>query len=249
LLFGYSSVIKLRLHNAGNFFNSPKYRKVSKNKWVNIETGEFIIKESVKSNKSMNIKSVKQTVKKIRQLINANFYGMTDDEYFITLTYKENMTDSKKLYKDFDKFIKKLKYDNKDLLYIGVVEPQGRGAWHIHLLLKKVKFIDNDYISDKWNHGFTYTTILNRINNVGAYLSAYLTNTKDKKGARLYLYPQNLKIYRYSRNCKKPLKEKLHYTKFYEKYKHLKLKYVKSYDLFNGYNKVNSVIFKSYEVI
>jgi len=232
-----------------NLFKSPVCKKIAKDKWLNIESGELIEKDNIYSkNKCSNIKSVKQTVKRIRNLINSNFFGMSDNEYFITLTYKENMTDSKKLYKDFDKFIKKLKYDNKDLLYIGVVEPQARGAWHVHLLLKNVNNIDNDYISSKWNLGYTYLTVLNNVDNVGAYLSAYLTNTSDKKGARLYLYPQNMNIFRCSRNCKRPFKEKLHYTKFFEKYNNLRLKYVRSYDLYNGLQKINSVIFKSYLV-
>ena len=232
-----------------SFNKSPITKKISKNQWLNLQTGEIITKEvsDKQKNKSQNIKSVKQTVKKIRNLINANFNGMSDNEYFITLTYKENMQDTKRLYKDFEKFIKRLKYDFENLLYIGVVEPQKRGAWHVHLLLKDIK-VDNDYISDRWGLGFTYTTVLDSVENVGAYLSAYLTNTSDKKGERLHMYPQNLKIVRYSRNCKRPYKLKLYYKDFYKHFKHLKLKYVKSYDLFNGYQKINSVIYKSFVV-
>ena len=143
-----------------SFNNSPITKKISKNQWVNLQTGEIITKEvsDKQKNKSQNIKSVKQTVKKIRNLINANFNGMSDNEYFITLTYKENMQDTKRLYRDFEKFIKRLKYDFENLLYIGVVEPQGRGAWHVHLLLKDIQ-VDNDYISKKWGLGFTFTTV------------------------------------------------------------------------------------------
>ena len=213
-----------------------------------MESGEIIEKKGNFTNKSYNLKSVKQSIKNIRYLINSNFNGLRDDEYFITLTYAENMTDSKRLYKDFEKFIKKLKYMSKDLLYIGVVEPQGRGAWHVHLLLKNIQNLDNDIISKKWGKGYTYLEVLNNVDNVGAYLSAYLTNTKEKKYARLYLYPKNMNILRCSRNCKRPFKEKLHYKQFYEKYQHLRVKYVRSYDIYNGLQKINSVVFRSFVV-
>ena len=49
------------------------------------------------------------------------------------------MTDPKKLYTDNEKFMKRVRYFFKDettIDYINVVEPQGRGAWHCHFLLR-----------------------------------------------------------------------------------------------------------------
>ena len=199
-----------------------KYRKISKNQVVNIVTGE-VIECRQSSTREDNRVSLKRTIKRLRDLINCNFEG-ADNELFITLTYRENMRDYKRLYKDFVKFYQKLKRKYKDIVfrYIYVIEPQERGAWHIHLLLKALNmdylFIDNDsVISELWGHGFTKTKRLSGVDNVGAYLSAYLTDLIDedgfkRKGNRLYLYPAGVNIYRYSRNCIKPVERWIGYN-------------------------------------
>lgn len=224
---------------------SPEYVKYSKNIWINKETGEYVEKVFTDKSKLSNIKSVRNSVKSIRRLINCNFFG-DKDEYFITLTYAENMTDVKRLYLDLNKFIKKLKYRFPDLLYINVIEPQERGAWHCHILLKNVDVIDNDYIFSLWKHGFTYCSSVIGIENVGAYISAYLTNTKDKKYARLHMYPQNLKILRHSKNCKQPERLKMWASEFLNTFHNLRLKYVDSYQVLDNNRSINRVVYRSY---
>ena len=57
------------------------------------------------------------------------------------------------------------------------MEPQGRGAWHAHLVMifdDKAPYIDNKFMADTWGHGFTTTKKLEDVDNVGAYLTAYL---------------------------------------------------------------------------
>lgn len=198
-----------------------EYRKISRNEMLNVVTGE-IIDCKVSSTREDNQVSLRRTIKRLRDLINCNFFG-DDNELFITLTYRENMSDYKRLYKDFDKFYKKLKRRYKDIefRYISVIEPQERGAWHLHVLLKGLNveslYIPNDeVIARLWGHGFTKTERLKGVDNVGAYLSAYLTDLIDekgrkKKGARLYLYPSGLNIYRCSRNCRRPIERWVKY--------------------------------------
>jgi hypothetical protein len=180
-----------------------------------------------------NKRSLRMIFKNLRQLINTNF---TDDDsdrqLFITLTYKENMQDDKRLKKDFEKFIKRLQYAYKEneLAYISIVEPQGRGAWHVHLLLKTLNqpnlFIPHEDIERLWGHGATRTERL-RADNLGSYFIAYLSNAelsdekialmevsaedikeengkKYLKGIRLKWYPDYMQIYRHSRNITKP---------------------------------------------
>lgn len=209
------------------------YRKISKDEMLDTVTGEVIQIEH-KENRKGNISSLRRTISNLRDLINMNFEGVAN-ELFITLTYAENMKDTERLYKDFDKFYKKLKrrLRGHELLYISVVEPQQRGSWHMHLLLKdltsKSLYIHNKEIEKMWGQGFTKTERLYHVDNVGAYLSAYLTNLKEgeetKKGKRLYLYPPGMNIYRCSRNVKRPIivekeykqvKEKLEKYKTYE---------------------------------
>jgi len=227
------------------------YKRISKDKMLNLVTGE-VIDLDLSNNRSQNINSLKQTIKRLRNLINANFEGASN-ELFITLTYAENVTDLKRLYRDFDLFFKKLRYryKNYEFLYISVVEPQLRGAWHIHLLLKAINvvelYIPNSEIETLWSHGFTKTERLNSVDNVGAYLSAYLTDFIDDsgkkyKGLRLYMYPAGMNIYRYSRNCVKPEIFKINYSTAKNFLPDECKTYEVAYDLFDSEgNLVNSI--------
>ena len=180
-----------------------------------------------------NKRSLRQIFTKMRQLINCNFDAEDSDrELFVTLTYRENMQDGKRLYKDFDKFIKRLKHNHSEheFLYIAIVEPQARGAWHIHLLLKTLNqprlYIPHEAIERLWGHGMTRTERLD-VDNLGSYFIAYLSNAelddnairamevpesdikikdgkKYLKGSRLKWYPDYMQIYRNSRNVVKP---------------------------------------------
>lgn len=53
-----------------------------------------------------------------------------------------------------------------------MMEPQGRGAWHCHLLyifdLVKAPYIANKTLSDLWGHGFVKISKLDNVDNVGA---------------------------------------------------------------------------------
>lgn len=206
------------------------FKKISKNNYVNISTGElFQYKQSV--NRRDNVSSLKRTFKKIRDLINNNFIG-GQNELHIVLTYAENMTDTKRLYRDFEVFIKRFKrrYKDLDFDYLTIVEPQGRGAWHHHLLLrvnnKSCVFIPSNVLSELWGNGFVKVrSLYNLTDNIGAYLSAYLSDIevsnscnlsnsvvkevdgkkkKFLKGGRLRLYPVGMNIFRKSRGIVYP---------------------------------------------
>lgn len=159
-------------------FTAPPITKIDRDFYMLNETGEVKGYKHTE-NRSENIKNLQDTFKKIRHIINYNFNG-SGNELAFTLTYAENMTDPKRLMKDFEKFWKKLKYRyGKDIDYFSVVEPQGRGAWHCHVLLRfnaldKV-YIPNEEIARLWGLGFvTVKAIRGNVDNLGAYLSAYL---------------------------------------------------------------------------
>lgn len=152
-------------------------KKINADQYVLLQTGE--IKEFNKiENRSQDKESLRKTFKHIRELINTNFIG-SNNELCFTITYKENVTDPKVLYNDFKKFMKKLKYHFGKIDYINVVEPQGRGAWHCHILLifrdyEKI-YIPNKRIAELWGYGFVSVKAIKKdIDNLGAYLSAYL---------------------------------------------------------------------------
>lgn len=155
-----------------------KIQRLDKERYLNHETGEIrLYRQS--ENRGQSLESIRRTFKAIRHIINNNFVGGSN-ELFNTLTYAENMTDTKRLYNDFEVYIKKIRRKYGDLDYMSIVEPQGRGAWHCHVLLRfndhEKIFIKNEILADMWGHGFTKTSSLSGVDNIGAYLTAYLSD-------------------------------------------------------------------------
>ncbi|MCL2605255.1 MAG: hypothetical protein FWD90_12315 [Defluviitaleaceae bacterium] len=156
-----------------------KIKRLPDNKYLNMETGA--IKEyKISEHRGHSIESTKRTMKKLRHLINNNFTGASN-ELFVTLTYAENITDTERLYLDFKLFMMRLKRKYPDVEYLSVVEPQGRGAWHCHVLLKftqrdEIFIKNNDILAPMWGQGFTSIKSLKEVDNIGAYLTAYLSD-------------------------------------------------------------------------
>ncbi|MGM9652193.1 MAG: hypothetical protein ACI3XP_00975 [Eubacteriales bacterium] len=160
-------------HSAG-----AQIRKLNRDEYVDIRTGE--VKEfEHNTRRTDDTKSLRRSFEEARRIINANVTE-PDRCRFITLTYAENMRDRKKLYNDFGNFWKrKISPAYPGTEYIIATEPQGRGAWHIHLLLlfpDTAPFIPNEQLAGMWGHGFVSVRALDNVDNVGAYLTAYLSN-------------------------------------------------------------------------
>lgn len=133
-------------------------------------------------------------------------------ETFITLTFKENMTDistANKIFNAWRTNIKKLKSDFK---YLAVPEFQKRGAVHYHILSnlgiedkdiilkqnkktgKAVKF-DDLYDVKYWTKGFARVDFIkNDYKKIYSYICKYMTKDIDNKlfGKKRYFYSQNL---------------------------------------------------------
>lgn len=155
-------------------------RKLDKDHGIDLRTGE-LIEYLHTSNRAGNKASVAQSLKRLRDIINANL-ETPDKALWLTLTYARNMRDKKVLYSDFHAFWKRFQRYQKrknqaSALYIACAEPQGRGAWHLHLVLLfpgKAPFIPNADIAQLWGHGFTKVKSLKAVDNPGMYLTAYL---------------------------------------------------------------------------
>ena len=185
-------------------------------RYVNLETGEIHEMDTSNQTRLDNLKSTKQTMKKLRRLVAHNFTG-GDNQLWITLTYREHITNPQEVYRDFKSFIRRIRTNFGQVEYIAVIEPQASGRWHLHVLMKNetTLSIPNNVLSALWKQGFTKTKRLKRADKVGNYLIAYLSNLQigDKdsqskatvKGARLYMYPKGIRIYRTSRGIEKPL--------------------------------------------
>ena len=193
--------------------------KLNKDEFLLKSTGE-IFESSHIENRSQNLNTIRASICDLRHLINNNFFG-GKNELWITLTFGETKVyNPKELCRYFQTFMQRLryKYKNKKLDYIYVPEPHEKGDWHIHLLLKADSelYISNKELNQIWGNGFVKVNRLKDIDNIGAYVSAYLINIKDgeqtKKGARLHLYPTQHKLYRASKGIHPPISEYLPYS-------------------------------------
>ena len=135
------------------------------------------------SNRFQSPNELRRTFKKIRNIINCNTADLSRCK-FCTLTYKENMTDTKKLCEDFRRFNQRFKrYVNKNFgmkyEYIAIAEPQARGAWHMHIIYifdGKAPYIHYSEYSRIWGLGYVDLKAMPDNDNIGAYFSAYLSN-------------------------------------------------------------------------
>lgn len=140
---------------------------------------------------------------KLMRLIDAN---VVENTSFLTLTTKKCIEDRDEFTKMFKSFIKRFNYqvfDSKKsvLKYIGVLERQKRGAWHIHLLLFDVPFVPHTQLLEMWGHGAIRINKLSHLDsasNIGRYVSKYMEkgigqNLLESFGKKSYLASKNLK--------------------------------------------------------
>lgn len=234
-------------------------RKLDADRYVDLRDGE--IKEFQRTeNRGQGENSLRKTFNKLRELINANFVG-SPNELFVTLTYRGDLqtNDTKRVYGDFEKFIKRLKYQYRKIStidYINVLEPHASGNFHMHVLMRfndlETVYIPNEVDSagnsinapmrDRWGNGNVTMSSLKNNDNIGAYLTAYLTDIqvsddftaknsstevfekevngqkkKFVKGGRLMWYPTGVNIYRRSKGILDAESEKMTYKKAQKK--------------------------------
>lgn len=213
--------------------------KLDSDRYVEIATGE--IKDFLKTeNRSQGLNSLRQTFKKVRYLINNNFTG-SPNELFTTLTYEEQTNDHLQVGTDYKNFLKRLKYEYRELTTIDalkVLEPHASGNYHMHVLLRfndlEQVYIPNEKLAEIWGLGFVTVQSLKGVDNVGAYLSAYMAdievpddfsnqhedleekmvNGKKKKfikGGRLAFYPTGVNLYSKTKGIIYPLREDMSY--------------------------------------
>lgn len=131
--------------------------------------------------------------KDLRRIINSNIEKYSK---FLTLTFRDNVTDLDFANYEFNKFIKRLNYHYKiKVKYSVVIEFQKRGAIHYHCLLYNLtQKIDIGKMEDIWGNGFVKVNAINNVDNVGAYVCKYMTKTEDSRleGRKMYFNSRNL---------------------------------------------------------
>ena len=149
--------------------------KLDKERYIDNRTGEIKNFNHIE-NRSQDISNVRKSLSLGRDVINTN---VTDVNFcrWLTLTYAENMKNPEKLMFDFKNFVKRARSIYGQFEYIACAEPQGRGASHLHVLLifdHVAPFMPNEVVADCWKKGFVTIKRIDDVDNVGAYLTAYL---------------------------------------------------------------------------
>ena len=196
------------------------------------KTGEVLPISTHAKTRSQNLRYIRQSMQNGRDMINTNIRDL-EKCIWVTFTYAENMTDEKRLYLDFKHFNETYRKKVGRYKYIVAVEPQQRGAWHMHcfMIFDAKPWIDYNEILKIWGKGrVEVQRMYGDVNNLGAYVSAYLCNLplQDKvksedghnlnivtdrdghmyqKAQRIAMYPAGMQIFRFSRGLVKPTEE------------------------------------------
>lgn len=173
----------------------------------------------------------------VARLIDTNFDNQTK---FLTLTFKEDITDIAYTNSEFKKFMKRLNYQlyktkKSQIKYLATWEKQKRGAIHYHIVLFEFPYLPHSQLVQIWGHGIIG---INRIDvdsaeNRGRYVSKYF----DKD---LELKEHKKKAFFKSQNLKKPIEIKKLTNKPYE---------VKNQEVLftNNYVRKSPVFFQSWD--
>lgn len=209
--------------------------KLDADHYIDNQTGE--VKEFNRiQNRAQDKANIAKSMEMGRDILNANITDVKKCRW-LTLTYKENMTDTIRILLDFKHFNQKMRQLYGKYEYITAVEPQGRGAWHFHVVMifeAAAPYLSPQTVAETWGKGFVKIKRLDDVDNVGAYLTAYLGDVdiseyegkkenldiktvevenengekvtkRYVKGARLHMYPSGMHIFRWSRGIKRPI--------------------------------------------
>lgn len=177
-LVTYSPWLKEILY-VKNKNNKGRIKLLPGGKYQNITTGEIKQCKKQIENRSQGKDSLRKTFRKIRDSINTNCTDVRKCK-MVTLTYKENMTDTKKFDKDVNLFVKKFNYRYGKSENIKVCEPQARGSFHAHIIFiweDIAPYIDYNDVIKMWGHGFVnVSSLYGKVDNLGAYFTAHLSD-------------------------------------------------------------------------
>lgn len=175
---------RLNVNGGGNRYNDD------------IERGDGVNKEHNYANTQRARREA------VRNLTTANFDNTSK---FVTLTFKNGLSfdirDVKACNRAFKQFIQRMRRKYQDFKYLAVIEFQdknGRGAVHYHMICN-LPYVKKSELALIWGNGFVKINAIDKVDNVGAYISKYMT--KDLDDTRL----QGVKAYQYSRSLCKPV--------------------------------------------
>lgn len=158
-----------------------------------IRIDEYSLAEKEQDNKDRSLRRAKSTVRK--KIIEGEL------EHLITLTYKENMTDDFRGWRDFSKFIRKMRACYPSMKYVAVMEKQKRGAVHFHIAVHG--FFQVQTVRRLWldvcvqgNVDIQRKKHDQSLIKLATYLSKYLSKQKEQlsRFSNLFRCSQNIKL-------------------------------------------------------
>lgn len=183
---------------AGNIITVRRYQSLNLNGGGRVERPEGESADAAEYYK----RSQKARRENVRNLCTTNF---DNSSKFLTLTFSDttefDIRDVVQCNRQFTLFIKRLKRRFDNLKYLAVIEFQdknARGAVHYHLLCN-LPYVRKSELAKLWGHGFIKINAIDKVTNIGAYISKYMTENMDD--TRL----QGLKAYQHSRNLEQPV--------------------------------------------
>ncbi len=124
----------------------------------------------------------------LRRKINANVgqYGAEFTSKFVTLTFGEHITDLSMAHYEFKKFILRLNYAmfgakkaEYNVRYTAIPEFTKKGRVHYHVIFYNLPYIKADLLAEIWGNGFIKINKIDNVDNVGAYMTKYMTKEAD----------------------------------------------------------------------
>lgn len=226
-------------------------------------------KESGTKGKSNNMadnfyKSIIRARQNVFDLINCNvnvipdFNGKLQLPKFLTLTFKENITDIQDANKAFTNFNKRLSYRvfgtrTNVLKYLCIPEFQKRGAIHYHVLYFNLPYIDFNHLKKIWGNGSVFIEgVKDNIDDFALYVAKYINKTNSLGEENYLVYQEkgllNQKRYFCSRGLNRPDVYKLNVNKtLYEALRNLLNSFhTEEYEYTNDF--IGNVVQNTYEL-
>lgn len=206
----------VKVYKSGDNIEIYLYEKMVSSK-EEIEEKEYKIElfEEKKDRKDERRKqTLRDNMNNLRRMARAYFTGKS---FFVTLTFNDKyfhgVDDVTAADRKLKYFLKKLREEFGEVSYIAVRELQKkRQCIHYHMLLKNEKwtnyFLENNIKKDSqlqkafereihkkyWIYGFVKIYLIDYVDNVGAYLSKYMSKELDwLKGRKLILKSTDIK--------------------------------------------------------
>lgn len=144
---------------------------------VDPETGEILDAEPRERSPTEQVAAYDKSLCRTRTSIRRAIMGMAAT-HMLTLTYRENMTDLQRGWKDVSRFLRSMRDALGGFDYVVVAETQKRGAWHFHLAVRGKQ--DLELIRKHWLYGnIDVQHWKGRVAQMASYMSKYLLKSFD----------------------------------------------------------------------